>query len=368
MLGFQTTPRRGRPRRRQRRLVARGRRSCRRSPPGRSPARWASGRSGRGAGPPSTGERRPGQADRGVRLPLDARPGLCDGAAAAGEGFDTSPPQASSCSRQAAAARSYGRTGHRGHDRLADARDRRPRRRLHRRLRPRGGEPAGQAPPSSSRRRARGDRGRFDGSFAPTAPRSPGRARAPLARGILARRAAPLADRVRMRRRRPDRRRGQRVLRDLRRDQGEARRDEARAAVARRCESAASRSSRSPRRRSSRSPGRGWHSIATMRGTYQVRALGHRSPLGAIPLPDRAAGDRGRVQELARSDRFEALAAARASTCSTSTICRRDAQPEVGVVELTTTCRSSLLTSFAGAALARARRPETWPLPSSFAR
>ncbi len=81
--------------------------------------------------------------------------------------------------------------------------------------------------------------------------------------------------------------------------------------------------------------GRGWHSIRTMRGTYQVRALDSPVSLGALPLGVARPAIVNALKELARSDRYEAWLLARERVLDEQAVCRRDAQPEVGVVELT---------------------------------
>jgi hypothetical protein len=81
--------------------------------------------------------------------------------------------------------------------------------------------------------------------------------------------------------------------------------------------------------------GRGWHSIRTMRGTYKVRALDAPVPLGALPLGVARSAIVNALKELARSDRYEAWLLARERVLDEQAVCRRDAQPEVGVVELT---------------------------------
>jgi hypothetical protein len=81
--------------------------------------------------------------------------------------------------------------------------------------------------------------------------------------------------------------------------------------------------------------GKGWHSIRTMRGIYQVRALDSPVSLGALPLGVARPAIANALQELARSDRYEAWLLARERVLDEQAVCRRDAQPEVGVVELT---------------------------------
>jgi hypothetical protein len=81
--------------------------------------------------------------------------------------------------------------------------------------------------------------------------------------------------------------------------------------------------------------GGGWHSIRTMRGTYKVRALDSPVSLGALPLGVAKPAIVNALKELARSDRYEAWLLARERVLDEQAVCRRDAQPQVGVVELT---------------------------------
>jgi len=81
--------------------------------------------------------------------------------------------------------------------------------------------------------------------------------------------------------------------------------------------------------------GGGWHSVRTMRGIYQVRALDSPVSLGALPLDVARPAIVNALKELARSDRYEAWLLARERVLDEQAVCRRDAQPEVGVVELT---------------------------------
>jgi hypothetical protein len=78
-----------------------------------------------------------------------------------------------------------------------------------------------------------------------------------------------------------------------------------------------------------------WHRIRTMRGAYQVRALDAPVSLGALPLSVARPAIVNALKELARSDRYEAWLLARERALDEQAVCRRDAQPEVGVVELT---------------------------------
>jgi hypothetical protein len=81
--------------------------------------------------------------------------------------------------------------------------------------------------------------------------------------------------------------------------------------------------------------GVGWHRIRTMRGAYQVRALDSPVSLGALPLSVARPAIVNALKELSRSDRYEAWLLARERVLDEQAVCRRDAQPEVGVVELT---------------------------------
>jgi hypothetical protein len=81
--------------------------------------------------------------------------------------------------------------------------------------------------------------------------------------------------------------------------------------------------------------GGGWHSIRTMRGTYQVRALDSPVSLGALPLEVARPAIVNALKELARADRYDSWLLARERVLDEQAVCRGDVQPEVGVVELT---------------------------------
>ena len=72
-----------------------------------------------------------------------------------------------------------------------------------------------------------------------------------------------------------------------------------------------------------------------MSGTYQVRALDSPVPLGALPLALARPAIVTALQLLARSDRYESWLLARERVLDEQAVCRRDAQPQAGVVELT---------------------------------
>ena len=81
--------------------------------------------------------------------------------------------------------------------------------------------------------------------------------------------------------------------------------------------------------------GGGWKSIRTMRGTYRVRALDAPVSLGALPLDLARPAIVTALQELARADRYETWLLARERVLNEQAVCRRDAQPEIGAVDLT---------------------------------
>jgi hypothetical protein len=79
----------------------------------------------------------------------------------------------------------------------------------------------------------------------------------------------------------------------------------------------------------------GWHKIRTMRGTYEVRALDATVSLGAIPIELARAPVVVALLELARGDSYDAWLLARERVLDDQALCRRDVQPEAGVVSLT---------------------------------
>ena len=79
----------------------------------------------------------------------------------------------------------------------------------------------------------------------------------------------------------------------------------------------------------------GWRKVRTMRGTYQVRALGSPVPLGAIPFGLARPAVVTALRTLAQADRFEAWLLARERALVEQALCRRDVQPQTGVVPLT---------------------------------
>jgi hypothetical protein len=78
-----------------------------------------------------------------------------------------------------------------------------------------------------------------------------------------------------------------------------------------------------------------WKTIRTMRGTFQVKALDDAVPLGALPLDLARQPIVNALQEIDRSDRYESWLVARERQLGAQAVCRRDVQPEPGVVDLT---------------------------------
>ena len=78
-----------------------------------------------------------------------------------------------------------------------------------------------------------------------------------------------------------------------------------------------------------------WRKIRTMRGTYQVRALDAPVPLGAVPFSLARPAIVGALRTLAQADRYDAWLLARERALGDQALCRRDVQPEAGVVPLT---------------------------------
>jgi hypothetical protein len=78
-----------------------------------------------------------------------------------------------------------------------------------------------------------------------------------------------------------------------------------------------------------------WRKIRTMRGVYEVRALDAPVSLGAIPFGLARPAVVTALQELARTDRYESWLLARQRVLDEQALCRRDVQPEPGVVDLT---------------------------------
>ena len=233
----------------------------------------------------------------------------------------------------------YGQPDHREHDLRAGARDRRPGRRLHRRLRARGDEPAGQAQGQAARPTpsVRSWRAASAGASRATARRSRRRTRAPARRAASSAtscagwRSSPASTSPARRpwrstsTTRPTARRGRGWSRRRRRRPGSAKRKRGFALE-----------SMAPPQLFSLPEGGGWHSIRTMSGTYQVRALDSPVSLGALPLDLATARDRDRAARSSRARPLRGVAAGARAGARTS---RRSAaatpSPRSGVVELT---------------------------------
>jgi hypothetical protein len=78
-----------------------------------------------------------------------------------------------------------------------------------------------------------------------------------------------------------------------------------------------------------------WRKIRTMRGVFEVKALDAPVSLGAIPFGMARAAVVSALQELARADRYESWLLARERALDEQALCRRDVQPQAGVVDLT---------------------------------
>ena len=78
-----------------------------------------------------------------------------------------------------------------------------------------------------------------------------------------------------------------------------------------------------------------WRKIRTMRGVFEVRALDAPVSLGAIPFGMARSAVVSALQELARADRYESWLLARERALDEQALCRRDVQPQAGVIDLT---------------------------------
>ena len=78
-----------------------------------------------------------------------------------------------------------------------------------------------------------------------------------------------------------------------------------------------------------------WRKVRTMSGVYEVRALDAPVSLGAIPLELARTAVVNALRELARADRYDSWLLGRERVLSEQALCRRDIQPQVGIVPLT---------------------------------
>jgi len=78
-----------------------------------------------------------------------------------------------------------------------------------------------------------------------------------------------------------------------------------------------------------------WQQVRTMRGVYQVRALDDALALGAVPLELARPAVANALKELARADRYDAWLRGRERRLVDQAVCRKDAQPQLGLVPLT---------------------------------
>jgi len=78
-----------------------------------------------------------------------------------------------------------------------------------------------------------------------------------------------------------------------------------------------------------------WRKVRTMRGVYEVRAVDDAVALGAVPLDLARPAVANALKELARADRYDSWLRGRERALVEQAVCRRDAQPQLGLVPLT---------------------------------
>jgi hypothetical protein len=78
-----------------------------------------------------------------------------------------------------------------------------------------------------------------------------------------------------------------------------------------------------------------WVKVHAMLGTYEVRALGPAVPLGTVPLGMARGAIVTALKSLARDERYEDWLLGRERALVVQAVCRRDVQPELGIVPLT---------------------------------
>jgi hypothetical protein len=78
-----------------------------------------------------------------------------------------------------------------------------------------------------------------------------------------------------------------------------------------------------------------WLKVRTMRGIYEVRAVDDAVALGAIPFELARRAVASALKELARADRYDSWLLGRERALVDQALCRKDAQPQIGVVPLT---------------------------------
>jgi hypothetical protein len=77
-----------------------------------------------------------------------------------------------------------------------------------------------------------------------------------------------------------------------------------------------------------------WSKVRTMRGIYEVRPLDAPLSLGAIPFDLARPAVANALKELARADRYESWLLGRERVLVDQAVCRKDVQPQIGVVPL----------------------------------
>jgi hypothetical protein len=78
-----------------------------------------------------------------------------------------------------------------------------------------------------------------------------------------------------------------------------------------------------------------WRKVRTMRGMFEVRAVEPVVSLGAIPFELARPAVRNALVEVAKNDSFERWLLGRQRAFVEQALCRKDVQPEAGVVPLT---------------------------------
>jgi hypothetical protein len=81
--------------------------------------------------------------------------------------------------------------------------------------------------------------------------------------------------------------------------------------------------------------GAGWKKVRTLSGTVDVRALDVPVALGTIPLDMARTAVVNALQELGREDAYESWLLSREHVLGEQALCRKDQQPQVGIVPLT---------------------------------
>jgi hypothetical protein len=81
--------------------------------------------------------------------------------------------------------------------------------------------------------------------------------------------------------------------------------------------------------------GGGWHRIRSMLGTFQVKALDAPVSLGALPFSMARPAVASALRQLEQGDRYDSWLLGRERVLGEQAVCRRDVQPQPGIVPLT---------------------------------